>query len=112
MYSTALYQTLIYLIIVAILTYTLKGYYNLLPNLQIISNNTAKPTSKQLDTSYASRIIILTASQRKPSRGEYSFYYYTNIFSISNYLISGSLLISCQIILNNNLLKYLPYLIR
>jgi len=79
------------------------------PDLLIISNNIVKLVSKQLDTSYASRTIVSTASRRKPNRNKYSSYYYTNISNIFNYLASRSLLISYRIVLNNNPLKYSPY---
>ena len=108
----ALCQTLVYLIIVAVLTRMLKGCYNLLPDLLTILNNTAKPASKQSDASYAFYIIVLTAFQRKPSCGEYSSYYCTNISNISNYLVFGFLLVSYWIVLNDNPLKYSPYPIR
>ena len=96
---------------VVILTCTLKGCCDLFPDSLMISNNTAKPAFKRLDASYAFCIIVLTASWRKFSCGEYSFCCCIDISSISGYLVFGSLLVSCWIILNDNLLKCLLYLV-
>ena len=97
---------------VAVLTRTSKGCCNLLPDLLTILNNITKPASKQSDTSYTSCTTALTASWKKPSCGEYSSYYYTDISNISSHLASGFLLVSCWIVLNDNPLKYSPYSIR